>query len=857
MEASTVPGRLLSMLSLNVSLPAEPCTKDCLLNRRPDGSWALTQLPATDLDAAWQILCTTMIVIMQLGFAILEVGSCRAAHRNTVLAKNTLDSVVSGLAFWLHIKIMVPSIVRNSSGLLRYHLCSFHWTFCATSVTICSGSMAERAHMAAYVCYAVTMAAFIYPVIAEAVWGSQKSLLSREFHERWHEGVHYHDFAGSGVVHFAGGLCALAGNNLIGRRIVKASLSMNTTPANSPTRNYEENNSTSTPPGGQSTLGTMADVQFTESSPVIMPAGGWSRRFDSPERDAEEFRPCCYLQAMGMFTLWVGWYAFNVASTQAMRHPGSILAGRVVWNTTLAGCSGGVGSYVFCFLFRKKLDVSIMCNGVLSGLVSITASCDMATDNHAVGIGIFAGLILYPSCSFLLQSRRIDDPVDAIPVHLCSGLFGSLVVSVCVEDTRMIWRQLVAQVWGSIIVFFWTYSIATVLWITFAIVETIRTDEISFLEESDQLVCAMTTGAPQANANERWGQLIRGSIAARHVLARHGCTEQGFQEGSLRDLWRLRRDLQEKREQLESALEASICIHTCKRIFYPIRRVFHIVPVTRLRITPAAEMSGLGAADMDGGRLFRKLSKIIMALDTESKRKLREKESLEREVRELSMVVRSQSTLVEELMASGGAFQGGRRGQANNSRHHHWENGSASSLPSVSENAASDTMFLPQGGPIAQHNGHSSNVSSVSDHPSRSNGELPSFTQGRRSVNSGTASTVSEQRIMSPRSEFSTTPPPSGVELLSHRLFEAQRSQGRIQQTQIQQEDILREVAFQLARAMQSRGVMEGGSDRFSRGDLAPEASSSAPVPATVGASETSSGRTRPSGASTPRLQIL
>merc|ERR1719193_2163158 len=98
----------------------------------------------------------------------------------------------------------------------------FGWAFCATSVTICSGAMAERAHMTAYVCYALVMSAIMYPVLADSAW-TTTGLLSSEFHGDWVPGHSYHDFAGSGVVHFVGGTAAAVGNAFLGRRILRPS----------------------------------------------------------------------------------------------------------------------------------------------------------------------------------------------------------------------------------------------------------------------------------------------------------------------------------------------------------------------------------------------------------------------------------------------------------------------------------------------------------------------------------------------------------------------------------------------------------------------------------------------------------
>ena len=149
------------------------------------------------LTVAWILISTFLVVSMQLGFAMLEVGSVREVHRMTVLAKNILDSCVSCVAFWAFCTLSQPSIVYHD-GYAQQHLLIFHWAFCATCVTICSGAMAERTHMLAYLTFTALMGGVIYPIVAESAWGS--GLLQSQFHDRFHEGYSYHDFAGSGVV---------------------------------------------------------------------------------------------------------------------------------------------------------------------------------------------------------------------------------------------------------------------------------------------------------------------------------------------------------------------------------------------------------------------------------------------------------------------------------------------------------------------------------------------------------------------------------------------------------------------------------------------------------------------------------
>ncbi|CAE8703897.1 unnamed protein product, partial [Polarella glacialis] len=217
------------------------------------------------------------------------------------------------------------SLILDKHGHVMYDRQLYNWVFCATSVTICSGSMAERTHMIAYLTHAALMAGFIYPSIAEAVWGDGTGFLYNEMHKRFEDAHSYHDCAGSGVVHFVGGMAAFAGNTLLGRRIMRPDAAYT-----GEEQLDEEQASPMFPPSAQSTrsvsLQTSA-LALEERRQILqlrcssaqeelcrLAVQPWQRRFDDADRDKLEFKACNYLQVMGMFILWVGWYGFNAGS---------------------------------------------------------------------------------------------------------------------------------------------------------------------------------------------------------------------------------------------------------------------------------------------------------------------------------------------------------------------------------------------------------------------------------------------------------------------------------------------------------------------------------------------------------------
>ena len=144
-------------------------------------------------------------------------------------------------------------------------------------------------------------------------------------------------------------------------------------------------------------------------------------RFTNPEEFECHNLP---LVVLGTFALWFGWYGFNPGSTLTMKSgsDGS-LAAQVAMNTTLAAATGGITVFLLRYVIMKKYDVGALCNGILAGLVSITAGCGNMESGCAFATGLIGGFV-YQAASMLLQKLKIDDPVDACPVHGFCGAWG-------------------------------------------------------------------------------------------------------------------------------------------------------------------------------------------------------------------------------------------------------------------------------------------------------------------------------------------------------------------------------------------------------------------------------------------------
>merc|ERR1719393_508040 len=240
----------------------------------------------------------------------------------------------------------------------------FQWAFCTAASSIVSGGVAERVKFTGYTIFSLLMSAFIYPVVVCSTWGYG---WLEVFNKDANAG--YIDFAGSGVVHLTGGIGALMGAIVLGRR----------------TGRYDEN------------------VDQGEFIPHSQP-----------------------LIVLGTFILWFGWCGFNSGSTLGMSSGGTALvAAHVIMNTTLSAATGAMTVFLAQYAITRKYDCAALCNGILAGLVSVTAPCSNVESGSAVLIGFMGGFIYYGS-AMLIKKLRIDDPVDAFSVHGACGIWGCI-----------------------------------------------------------------------------------------------------------------------------------------------------------------------------------------------------------------------------------------------------------------------------------------------------------------------------------------------------------------------------------------------------------------------------------------------
>jgi len=351
------------------------------------------------ISTIWLIVAATFVFFMNAGFAMLETGMCRTANAVNVLAKNLIVFCVSTFAFWLfgfrfmfgdslHPIIgqigflvdfpfpsaMLPnpfppgfrSLASQWPGRSFAALFFFQLVFAGTAATIVSGAIAERVKFWAFILFSFLLVGFIYPLAGYWVWGGG-----------WLASVpiQFRDFAGSTVVHSVGGMAALVGAILLGPRQGK----------------------------------------FGYHSP--------SNLFATSEGEYS-FEPYnLSLATLGCLILWLGWFGFNGGSTTRLEYVPHILS-----TTFFSAAAGGIGAVIFSpFATDQKARLSSIINGILGGLVGITASSAYVGVGIAVIIGFTSGLLVLWA-EKQLRYWKIDDPVGAIPVHLVCGGWGTLAV---------------------------------------------------------------------------------------------------------------------------------------------------------------------------------------------------------------------------------------------------------------------------------------------------------------------------------------------------------------------------------------------------------------------------------------------
>ncbi len=373
---------------------------------------ALVQLHQMSLDMIWLTLAAALVFFMQVGFALVEIGLTRAKNSGNIIMKNLMDFSAGAIIYWAFgWAVMYGTSVSGLFGSSQFfirgadHFLLTDWmfqvVFAATAATIVSGAMAERTKFSAYLVYTVFITGIIYPVSGHWVWGGG-----------WLDSLGFHDFAGSTVVHSAGGWAAMAGALVLGPRIGK----------------YVRQGK---------------DISVKAIQGHNLP-----------------------LASAGVFFLWFGWYGFNAGSTLS----GTDLSiSHIAVITTLGAAAGAIGAMVTAWKRFGKPEVSMSLNGALAGLVGITANCDTVSPLGAVIIGLAAGLLVVLSIEFFDKVLHIDDPVGAISVHGVCGVWGTIATGLFHTEAGLFYgggaALLGVQAIGAASIFLWVTGASLVLFL--------------------------------------------------------------------------------------------------------------------------------------------------------------------------------------------------------------------------------------------------------------------------------------------------------------------------------------------------------------------------------------------------------
>jgi Amt family ammonium transporter len=372
------------------------------------------------VDQLWVLVSAVLIFFMQAGFKALEAGLVKAEHSTGVAVKNLMDWIVGGLVFFfVGFGVMFgPSLhgfigqgFMFGEGIEGHHhaigdaiFFVFQLGFAGTSLTIVSGAMSGRTGLIPYLVGASVMAAIIYPVVGHWAWGNSFIIGN----PAWLANMGFIDFAGSTVVHSTGAWVSLVGVWVVGPRL-----------------------------GRFDTQGNPQPIKASSYSYAIL----------------------------GTMILWMGWFGFNGGSTLKL----DASVPHIIVNTNMAASAAALVAFLHAYFFQKREDIiEKLIGGALTGLVAITASCNIVSFRESLLIGTIAGVVHNYGYVFILHKLKLDDSVGAIPVHGLGGVLGTLAVGFFGDESAFIGsrlHQIFVQSVGVIAVFTYTTVVAGIMFL--------------------------------------------------------------------------------------------------------------------------------------------------------------------------------------------------------------------------------------------------------------------------------------------------------------------------------------------------------------------------------------------------------
>jgi Amt family ammonium transporter len=361
------------------------------------------------IDNFFVFITGVLVIFMQAGFALVETGLNSAKNSVNILFKNLIDFCIGGLAFFaVGYSMMYPG-ADFAGGWFGFS----GFGISAESPAPGAAVLHPQTSWLFQIAFAATAATIVSGAVAGRINFVSYLIYSAfitgivypisgfwQWGGGWLSAMGFHDFAGSLIVHTVGGFAGLAGAIVLGPRIGR----------------YGPNGKAQAMPGHNLALATL-----------------------------------------GVFVLWVGWYGFNPGSQLAIvgaKNTGAVML--IAVNTTLAACAGGVLGMIMSWILFKKPDLTMALNGVLAGLVGITANCDAVTNGESIIIGAIAGVLVVLGIR-LLDKLKIDDPVGAWPVHGLCGLWGGVATGIFGG------YSLVTQIVGSLAIALWSFVLCFAL----------------------------------------------------------------------------------------------------------------------------------------------------------------------------------------------------------------------------------------------------------------------------------------------------------------------------------------------------------------------------------------------------------
>lgn len=328
------------------------------------------------LDTLFALFAMTLIIFMVPGFAMLEAGLVRTKNVTAVLTVNIMVYAIASMAFLL-IGYSLAFGSWDNDGISKWAAFLFQMAFVGKTVNIMSGGVSERTRIIPLAFFTVVMASIIYPLVVNITWGAN-FLAGTMF-----DISSMHDLAGCTIIHSTGAWALLAAILIIGPR------------------------------RGRYTKNGRIGVIPASNIPLVV---------------------------LGTLLLWIGWFGFNGGSVGSISSKENAdLVALTIMNTNTSGLAGAIIVGLIMYVQYKRFDITMILNGALGGLVSVTAGADMFDMYAPIYVGVIGGVIVVYGVA-LFDKLRLDDPVGALSVHLLNGIWGTIAVALFADVS--LWSQI-------------------------------------------------------------------------------------------------------------------------------------------------------------------------------------------------------------------------------------------------------------------------------------------------------------------------------------------------------------------------------------------------------------------------------